>query len=117
MKDSTRAKVKIENISERPPIKILFICLKNINIITQNVSKVSATEIIFVINIELKTIILKMSRLSTNKIIIAALITIHTGIGETIKTDEKNKIFIINKRRDFIIYSIKIVLFQAFYLD
>ena len=56
-----------------------------------------------------------MSNVNVNIIIIPRATITLKGPGRLLNTIEKNKIFIINKRRDFIIYSIKIVLFQAFY--
>ena len=72
-------------------------------------------DIIFVIRIKLKANIFTISNVNINIIIILRVTITLKGPGKPLKTIEKNKIFIINKRRDFIIYSIKIVLFQAFY--
>ena len=87
----------------------------NINTSTQRESKIRTVDIIFVIRIKLKANIFTMSNVNVNIIIIPRATITLKGPGRLLNTIEKNKIFIINKRRDFIIYSIKIVLFQAFY--
>lgn len=92
-----------------------FIWLINISTSNQRESKIRTVDTMFVKSPELKVIIFTISKLSNNKIIIPTVIMTDKGIGISPNMIEKNKIFIINKRRDFIIYSIKIVLFQAFY--
>lgn len=93
-----------------------FIWLINISTSNQRESKIRRTvDTIFVKSPELKVIIFTISKLSNNKIIIPTVIMTDKGIGISPNMIKKNKIFIINKRRFFISYSIKIVLFQAFY--